>query len=144
MNNDEVHEAISNYAPLFYWMHLANGEQYLIPFICQHCGNCCREGFEIPCKYFREPDICEIYDTRPCVCRAYPVYTDFGTAGTDCQGYKLSRQAIKTLGQDTEYRARYRADDIFKKATELQKAIAKLEEVQLPKDFIDRFIELNS
>ena len=143
MNNAEVHKAISEGDPLFYWMHLTNGEQYLIPFICQRCGNCCRVVFDAPCRYFREPNVCVIYDKRPSECRTFPI-TGFGAKSIGCLGEKLSTKAISRLGQGIGYWVGYYTGDIFQASAKLQKAIAKLERGNLPRDFIDRFIELNS
>ena len=144
MNNAEVHKAISDYDPLFYWILLTNGEQYLVPFICQRCGNCCREGFEAPCRYFQEPNICLDYDERYPMCDAFPVYTDFGPGDTECRGYETSGKAIDALVLGVGFRSGQQEDGIFEKPGEIQKAVARLEKGNLPKDFIDKFIELNS
>ena len=144
MDNTEVHKAMHIGDALFYWMHLVNGEQYLIPFICQRCGNCCRAVFDAPCRYFKEPNICTIYDKRPSGCRSFPVHTDFGTAGIVCQGYKLSRKAIARLGQGIGYWTGFGGGDVFKPSANLHKAISKLEKGNLPRDFINKFVELNS
>ena len=72
MNNAEVWAALSSGEPLFFWVHLKN-EQYLVPFICQRCGNCCRKLFDAPCRYLKRTNICEIYDRRPNGCRNFPI-----------------------------------------------------------------------
>ncbi len=149
MNNNEVHQAISKGAPLFYWLHLEHGEQYLIPFICQRCGSCCRmlviDFFEEgSCGYFKEPNICTIYDKRPRNCRTYPIYNGFLFAEIICQGYQLSKEAISRLSQGVIYRTGFESGDEFTPSTKLHKAVAGLGKGNLPKDFIDRFVELNS
>ena len=144
MNNAEVHQAIVNSEPLFYWIHLTNGEQYLVPFVCQRCSNCCRVVFDVPCRYFKEPSTCTIYERRPHVCKDYPLHAETLAQGIDCPGYLLSQKAIAGLGQDTGYWLDSRSSLIFKPSTGLQKAIAKLEQANLPEDFIDRFIQINS
>ena len=148
MNNDEVHKAISNRDPLLYWLHLGNGEQYLIPFICQRCSGCCREIIlgleECSCGDFKEPDICTVYDKRPSRCRSFPVYNGFHIAEIICQGYQLSKEAISKLSQGVSYWIGYRRDDEFTPSTKLHKTVTGLEKGNLPRDFIDRFVELNS
>jgi hypothetical protein len=144
MNNDEVYKAIKDYDPLFYWLQIENGKHYLVPFICQRCGNCCREGFEAPCRYFKEPNTCLEYDERYPMCEAFPVYTDFGAGDTDCPGDKLSREAIALLAQDLKCWIGWEEGDIYKKPAELHRAIDRLRESGLPEDFMDRFIGLNS
>ena len=145
MNDEEVHKATSEGAPLFYWMHLANGEQYLVPFICQRCGNCCRSVFSgNPCEYFGEPNVCVLYDYRPQECRTFPTYSGIGVVEVGCKGYQLSKKAISRLGQGIPYWTGYETSIAFKATTRLQKAIAKLERGNLPGDFVDRFLELNS
>lgn len=144
MNDAEVHKAISEGDPLFYWMHLSNGEQYLIPFICQRCGNCCRAVFDAPCRYFREPNVCLIYHRRPSECRTFPTYSGFGVRKIGCKGYELSQKAIARLGQGIPYWTGYGTNLVFKASTRLQKAVAKLEKGNLPRDFINKFLELHS
>ena len=147
MNNNEVHQALSNRDPLFYWIHLTNDEQYLIPFVCQRCGGCCREAVlgleEASCGDFKEPNICTIYDERPSYCRSFPVYNGFLIAEIICQGYQLSKKAISILSQGVSYRTGFRSGDEFTPSTKLHKAVAKLRKGNLPKDLIDRFLEQN-
>ncbi len=147
MNNDEVHKVISNRDPLFYWMHLTNSEQYLIPFICQRCGNCCRVAVfvvQASCGYFEEPNICTIYDKRLSGCHSFPVYNGSILADAVCPGYKLSRKAIAILSQGINSWTCFESGDVFTPSTKLRKGIAKLEKGNLPRDFINRFLELNS
>jgi len=147
MNNAEVQEVISKENPLFYWMHLTDGEQYLIPFICQRCGGCCRLAafdLEESCGHFEEPNICNIYDERPSYCRSFPVYNGSLLADTVCHGYQLCSEAMVILGRGVRYRIGLRDGDEFTPSAELEKVRDRLRESHLPEDFMDRFIELNS
>jgi len=129
---------------LVYWLHLCNGNQFLIPFICQRCGRCCQAVFEHPCCYFILPNICSIYEQRPLGCRSYPVHTDFGTAGIKCEGYALANKAWRKLGQGISYWIGFAGGEKFEPSGNLPKAIAKLQRRDLPPEFIRKFIELNN
>jgi hypothetical protein len=147
VNNDEVQKAISNRAPLFYWVHLANGEQYLVPFFCQRCGGCCRVAVfyvPAPCGYFEEPDICTIYGRRPPHCRSFPVYNGSLLAEAVCKGHFLSKKAMASLSGDTDYCTDFGGDEEFSVPAKLNEAAARLEAGGLPKEFVEKFIELNS
>lgn len=147
MDSAGVHKAISIRDPLFYWIHLTNGEQYLIPFVCQRCGNCCRMAvfyLHASCGFFEEPNICTVYDRRPFHCRGFPVYNGSFFADIVCQGYELSQKAIAILSQGVSYRIDFGSGDEFKPPTGLRKVIAKFEKASLPAYFTNRFLELNS
>jgi len=143
MNDEEVHSAIAKGDPLFFWLHLTNGEQFLIPYIFQLCGNCCRLAFEVPCVYFEEPNICNIYTNRPPSCKHFPI-SAYHTISINCPGFELSLKAIKKLGQDSEYAVGHNHDYFFKSAADIHEAINKLEKEKLPEDFVGRFLEFNS
>ena len=131
---------------LSYWLHLCNGDQFLIPFLCQRCGRCCQAVFEKPCRYFIEPNVCSIYTNRPLGCRSYPVHTDFGRAGVDCEGWKLCRKTWAILGRGIGYFVGYSGGEVFQPPSDykLSKALAKLEKAQLPATFINNFRRFNN
>ena len=144
MDNANTHKVTSEGAPSIFCLHLVNGIQYLVPFICQRCGNCCRVAFDAPCQHLREPNVCLIYDRRPSECLTFPVYTGDILANVVCKGYQLSQKAITILSHDIDYWIGCGSSDIFKATEGLRETIDKFERGNLPREFIDRFIDLNS
>lgn len=144
MDNADTHQSVSKEAPSFFALHLVNGDQYLVPFICQRCGNCCRVAFDAPCQHLREPNVCLIYDRRPGECRTFPVSTGDILAQVVCPGYQLSQKAVAVLADGIDYQTGPGDRDAFQPLKRLDDTITKLKKADLPAEFIDRFIDLNS
>ncbi|UCH43420.1 MAG: YkgJ family cysteine cluster protein [Dehalococcoidales bacterium] len=144
MDNTGTDKSISEEAPSFFSLHLVNGRQYLVPFICQQCGNCCRVAFDAPCQNLREPNMCLIYDRRPRECRTFPVSTGDILAQVVCLGYHLSQKAVAVLADGTNYCTGPGNLDTFQPVKSLDDTVTKLKRGDLPPEFIDRFIDLNS
>jgi len=144
MDNAGTHESISEEAPSSFLLHLANGQQYLVPFICQRCGNCCRVAFDAPCQNLKEPNVCLIYDRRPGECRTFPVSTGDILAQVVCPGYHLSQKVVAILADGIDYHTGSGNRGTFQPVKCLDDTVARLKNNGLPAEFIDRFTDLNS